>query len=207
MHIPSFDRTPARALLRTMSRYKDVVQVLVPGPRASSSLPSHVVKPSASSSALKTHEKDKPMNIDTLSRLQNLTASRVGHNKAAKKSVHEKCRQGLSYVERATDKVEDVKLQLIQAEKGLREAKEGQALLEATEENHNHTTQRYHDFQKDLGQLVRMRDEQVKGIRALNVASSKEILAASMCPMIRGVIDKYPDIAGDDVFIKTEDSP
>jgi hypothetical protein len=46
-----------------------------------------------------------------------------------------------------------------QAEKELREARENKADSEGAAEKHNHTAQCYHDFQKDLEQLARMRDE------------------------------------------------
>jgi hypothetical protein len=92
------------------AHYKDVVQASNSGPRTSQSLPSLVVKLSVSSSVLKTLEKNMPVNIDTLSRLQIVTASRVRDNEAAKNSAFEKIRLASSDVERAIKKVEDVKL-------------------------------------------------------------------------------------------------
>jgi len=185
---------------------KHVAQASVSGPGTSCTLPSLVVELSAKSSVSKTREKDIPVKISTLSQLQSLTASRIRDDEAAKKSAREQRRQALCYVERANDRVEDIKLQMLQAEKELREARGRAAGLKAAEGKHNHAAQCYLDFQKDLEQLARMRDEWVKGLRVLNVHLSQEILAGSMRPMIRGVADKYPDIAGDDAFIDGEDS-
>jgi uncharacterized protein YlaN (UPF0358 family) len=188
------------------SRCKDVVQASVSGPRTSSSLPSLVVQIPISSSESKTLEKDLPMNTDTLSRLQSLTASRVRNNKAAKRSAYEQRRLASCHVKQSATRLEDLKLQMIQAEEELREARKRKVELEAAEEKHNHTAQCYHNLQKDLEELARMRGEQIKRLRALNVPLSEEMLEASMSPMIRGVANKCPDIASDDAFINAEDS-
>jgi hypothetical protein len=128
---------------------KDAVQAAISGPRASSSLPSLRVQIPVSSSVSKTLERNTPVDTDTLSRLRSLTASRVSNSEAAKKSACEQRCLASCHVERATTRFEDLKLQMIQAEEELREARERKAASEAAEEKHNHTAQCYHNFQED----------------------------------------------------------
>jgi DNA repair exonuclease SbcCD ATPase subunit len=80
------------------------------------------------------------------------------------------------------------------AEKELQEANEKQEILKGAKEKHGHIAQRYHDYQKDLDQLAEMQEEKLRQLRALHVPSIETTLGASMSPMIKGVIEKYPDI-------------
>lgn len=141
--------------------------------------------------------------MDTLNKLQSEAATRVKQNEAAFKA--EKRPNSARLVpHRQSKKVHNLQLQMKLAQEDIEAARGRQEVLQAAKDKHERMVQRYHDYQADLEQLARIREEQMKGLRSLNVPSFETILAASMDPMIRRLADQYPGFFGNDAFTKVE---
>lgn len=90
------------------------------------------------------------------------------------------------------------------AEQELKEAKEKQEVLQAAKEMHNSTEQTCTDCQRGWEQLARMQEENMIGLESLNLPSLDATLAASMNPIIQGVVHKYSDIFGNEALVGSD---
>lgn len=147
-----------------------------------------------------------PTGIDKVAELRRLMESRLEQNRNKLPSSKDQFIEGVLVTKKAAEKLHLLKIQVRLAEKGLQEAQEKQEILKVAKEKQSLTAQKYLDCQKDLEHLAKMQEEKMIGLRNLNLPSLDETLAASMNPIVQGVVNKYPEILGSYVHFQSETS-